>query len=77
MTEHCTCCLCVPKRNKVCDVCHVRFTNVKHFYRTRLFRLMYPTDKRNICRMCSDNLIMKAEKPGLKINSEEVLVSFN
>jgi len=38
---------------------------------------MYPTDKRNICRMCSDALIMKAEKPGLKINSEEVLVSFN
>jgi hypothetical protein len=27
--------------------------------------------------MCSDGLIMKAEKPGLKINSESVLVSFN
>ena len=77
MTEHCNCCLCILKKNKVCDICHVRYTNAKHFYRIRLFKLMYPLEKRNVCRSCGDTLIMKAEKPGLRINSDEVLVSFN
>lgn len=76
MNDHCNCCACNPK-NRTCEICLIHYANKKHFYRTRLFKLSYPLEKRNICRSCADSLIKKVEKCGLTFNSEVVIVSFN
>lgn len=76
MTDHCHCCMCNPK-NKTCEVCLIYYANKKYFYRTRLFKLTYPHEKRNVCRLCGDSMIKKVEKNNLTINSESVIVTFN
>lgn len=76
MSDHCHCCTCSPK-NKTCDICLIHYTNKKHFYRTRLFKLSYPSEKRNVCRSCADGMLKKVDKSCLRLNSESVLVSFN
>lgn len=73
--SHCNCCLCVPK-NKKCDVCKLVYTNKKHFYKTRLFKLYFPQETRNICRFCGENMIDEGV-PLVKINNVECIVSFD
>lgn len=73
--SHCNCCLCVPKSKK-CDVCYIIYTNKKYFYKTRLFKLYFPQEKRQVCRSCGEQMIDEGV-PLVKINTSETIVTFD